>query len=122
MKIHITHMVSPRCKMAVKDELKKLGIGYGCIELGTVEVAEDLSPKQREVLNGNLLRFGLELIDDKNKILVEKIKCAVIEMVHYREEKFKINFSYYIAEKLACEYNHLSNVFSEVTGITISQF
>jgi AraC-like DNA-binding protein len=115
-------MVSLRCKMVVKDELDKLEINNFNIELGLVDIAEDITQKQREELRANLLRSGLELLDDKKSILIEKIKNVIIEMVHYSDELPKMNYSEYISKKLNHDYTYLSNIFSEVKGITIQQF
>ncbi len=115
-------MVSLRCKMVVKDELDKLEINNFNIELGLVDIAEDITQKQREELRANLLRSGLELLDDKKSILIEKIKSVIIEMIHYSDELPKMNYSEYISKKLNHDYTYLSNIFSEVKGITIQQF
>lgn len=115
-------MVSLRCKMMVQEELKKLGLHYVFVELGVVDVLEDLTMEQRNELKENLLKSGLELLDDKKAILIEKIKNVIIEMIHHSEEVPKVNFSDYIAEKLNYDYTYLSNIFSEVQGITIQQF
>ncbi|MBP6825272.1 MAG: helix-turn-helix transcriptional regulator [Saprospiraceae bacterium] len=122
MKLYIKYMVSLRCKMMVKEELKKLGLRYVVVELGTVEMLEDITVEQREKLKENLLRSGLELLDDKKSILIEKIKNVIIEMIHYSDELPDVNFSEYISEKLGYDYTYLANSFSEVKGITIQQF
>lgn len=115
-------MVSNRCKMAVKEILKKLGLHFIVVELGEVEVMENLSAEQREELKSGLLDAGLELMDDKRAVLIEKIKNAIIEMVHYSEEPIKVNFSDYLSEKLKHDYTYLANLFSEVQGTTIEHF
>jgi len=122
MKLYIKYMVSLRCKMLVKDELDKLGIRYISIELGMVEILEDITKEQREQLSVILLRSGLELLDDKKSILIEKIKNAIIEMIHYSDQQPSNNYSDYLSEKLSYDYTYMSNVFSEVKGITIQQF
>ncbi|MEP7264229.1 MAG: helix-turn-helix domain-containing protein [Bacteroidota bacterium] len=122
MILYIKYMVSLRCKMMVKEELNKLGLRYISIELGTIEVLEDFSINQRQQLKENLLKSGLELLDNKKSILIEKIKNVITEMIHYSEEIPKTNYSDYISEKLGYDYTYLSNVFSEVKGITIQQF
>ncbi|MFN0031005.1 MAG: helix-turn-helix domain-containing protein [Flavobacteriales bacterium] len=122
MKLYIKYMVSLRCKMMVKEELLKLGIRYVIVELGTVEMLEDITREQRDQLRINLLRSGLELMDDKRAIMVERVKNVIIEMIHYQDEAPKENYSDYISEKLGLDYTYLSNVFSEVKGITIQQF
>ncbi|MEK6482107.1 helix-turn-helix domain-containing protein [Catalinimonas sp. 4WD22] len=122
MKLYIKYMVSLRCKMLVKEELLKLGLHYVIVDLGMVEILEDITQEQREQLKENLLKSGLELLDDKKSILIEKIKNVIIEMVHYSDELPNINYSDYISEKLNYDYTYLANIFSEVKGITIQQF
>jgi AraC-like DNA-binding protein len=115
-------MVSLRCKMIVKEELKKLGLKHIIIDLGMVEIMEDITEAQREQLKARLLRSGLELLDNKKSILIEKVKNVITEMVHYSDELPKQNYSDYIAEKLDYDYTYLANIFSEVKGMTIQQF
>ncbi|MCD6066146.1 MAG: AraC family transcriptional regulator [Bacteroidetes bacterium] len=122
MKLYIKYMVSQRCKMMVEEELKKLGLPYMGIDLGVVEMSQDLSAQQHDQLKENLAKSGLELLDDKRSILIEKIKNVITEMVHYSDELPKVNYSEYISEKLGYDYTYLSNIFSEVKGITIQQF
>lgn len=112
-------MVCIRCRMVVKEELKNLGLTYTVVELGEVEIIEEISDEQRKLLKLGLLKTGLELMDDKKAILVEKIKKVIIEMVHYLDEVPKANFSDYLSEKLEYDYTYMANLFSEVCGITI---
>ena len=115
-------MVSNRCKIMVKEELKKLGLHFILVDLGEVDVMEDISEEQREQLKAALLESGLELMDDKRAILIEKIKNVIIQMVHHTDEIIKSNFSDYLSEKLNHDYTYLANLFSEVQGTTIAQF
>ncbi len=115
-------MVSNRCKMAVRDELKKMGLHFVVVDLGEVEIMETLSLDQRETLKVALLESGLELMNDKKAILIEKIKNSIVKMIHHSDEVMKVNFSDYLAEKLDHNYTYLANLFSEVQGTTIEQF
>lgn len=115
-------MVSTRCKMVVKDELRRLGLHFIVVDLGEVEIMEDISPEQRKSLDDALLVSGLELMEDKKAILIEKIKNVIIEMVHYSEEFPATNFSDYLSEKLGNDYTYMSNLFSEIKGTTIEQY
>jgi AraC-like DNA-binding protein len=108
--------------MVVKSELEKLDLNYISVDLGEVEVKENISAEQRSLLSVALKKSGLELMDDKKSILVEKIKGIIIELVHYSEEQIKINLSDYISEKLNHDYTYLSNLFSEVKGTSIEKF
>jgi len=122
MKLFIKYMVSTRCKMVVKEELKKIGLHFIIVDLGEIEIMENISNEKRELLRKGLSQSGLELMDDKKAILIEKIKNVIIEMVHYSDEIPKVNYSDYISEKLHHDYTYLSNIFSEVKGMTIQQF
>ena len=115
-------MVSTRCKMAVKEELKKLGLHFIVVDLGEVEIMETLSEAQTSQLRTALLGSGLELMDDKRAVLIEKIQNVITEMVHHSDELPKVNYSDFISEKVKYDYTYLSNLFSEVKGITIQQF
>jgi AraC-like DNA-binding protein len=115
-------MVSLRCKMVVKDELKKLGINYLSINLGQVELLETINTTKLEQIRIALKKSGLELMDDKKSVLIEKIKDIIIEMVHYEDEMPKVNFSDYLADKLKYNYTYLANLFSETEGTTIEHF
>lgn len=115
-------MVSNRCKLAVKAELTKLRLHFIVVDLGEVEIMENLSMKQKEQLKLGLLQLGFELMDDKKAVLIEKIKNVIIHMIHYSDEIIKTNFSDFLSEKLKFNYTYLSNLFSEVQGTTIEQF
>ncbi len=115
-------MVSLRCKMVVKAELQNLGLHHGIVDLGIVEILEDITLEQHDLLKENLLSWGLELLDDKKSILIEKIKNVIVEMIHYSDELPQINYSNYISKQLNYDYTYLSNIFSEVKGITIQHF
>jgi AraC-like DNA-binding protein len=122
MKLLIKNMVSLRCKMIVKSELDKMQLHYSVVELGEVEIREDLSAEQQQELKRVLLQSGLELMEDKKSMLIEKIKNIVVEMIHYSDEPPLLNFSAFLSNKLNYDYNYLSNLFSEVKGTTIEHF
>ena len=115
-------MVCIRCQMVVKSELEKLGHKYVYVKIGEADIIDDLLPDQIEKLDVALRKSGLLLMDDKRSILVEQIKGAIIELVHYTEEPIKVNLSDYLSEKLNHDYTYLANLFSEVKGITIEKF
>jgi len=122
MKLYIKYMVSNRCKIAVKDKLKKLGLHYIMVDLGEVEIMENLSDEARERLKTALFSVGFELMDDKRSVLIERIKNTVIEMIYDSNEIIKTKFSHYLSDKLNYNYTYLANLFSEVQGMTIEQF
>lgn len=122
VRLFIKYMVSLRCKMKVKEELRKLNIKYGVVDLGVVEIFKDISPEIKELLRINLKKSGLELLDDKRSILIERIQNAIVEMIHHADELPKVNYSVYISEKLGLDYTYLSNIFAEVKGYTLQNF
>ena len=115
-------MVCIRCKMVVKETLENLGLQCISVELGEAEVSGIISVEQHDLLKAALLRSGLELMDDKKSVLIQKIKNVIIEMVHYSEEPLTINFSEFLSQKLDYDYTYLANLFSEVQGVTIEKF
>ena len=115
-------MVCIRCQMAVKSELEKLELHHTKVELGETEIMEELSAEQRDNLSISLKNIGLELLDDKKNIMVEKIKTIIIELVHHNEDQIKTNLSDYLSEKLNHNYTYLSNLFSEIKGTSIEKF
>ena len=115
-------MVSLRCKMMVKDELRKLGLHFIIVELGEVEIMETITDDQRKALRAGLLLIGLELMDDKRAILIQRIKNVIIEMVHHTDEMPTIKFSNFLHDKLQHDYTYMANLFSEVQGTTIEQY
>ena len=115
-------MVSNRCKMAVKEVLKEMVLHFIIVDLGEVEIMETLNREAIETLKKKLHDSGLELMDDKRAILIEKIKTVIIEMVHHTDEFIKVNFSTFLSEKLNHDYTYMANLFSEVQGTTIEQF
>lgn len=108
--------------MAVKTILKNMGLHFIIVDLGEIEIMENISAGQREQLKIDLISSGLELMEDKRAVLIEKIKIVITEMIHYSDELPLVNYSEYISEKLQYDYTYLSNLFSEVKGITIQQF
>ena len=115
-------MVSVRCQMVVKSELEKLGLHYNYVKIGEAEIVEDLFNEELDQLNTRLKKTGLVLMDDKKSILVEKIRSAIIELVHFTEDQIKVNLSDFLSEKLEYDYTYLANLFSEMNGVTIEKF
>ena len=122
MQLYFKNMVSKSCKMIVKAEIEKLGLHCINIELGEAEIKENISKDKWDELDSGLKKWGIELMHDKQSILIEKIRNAVIESVHYAEEPLRVNFSNYLSKKLYHNYCYLANVFSKTQGITIERF
>ena len=111
MKLYIKYMVSNRCKMAVKEELKKLGLHFIFVEQGEIEVMETLTDEKSEQLKIELFKSGLELLDDKNAILIDSIKNTLLDLIYKSDESLKMNFSEYLTQKFNIEYKYISDLF-----------
>ena len=122
MRLFFQHMVSLRCKMLVKSELEKLDLEYNYLELGEVHLKKPITLADRTALAAALHRSGLELMNDKKAMMIEKIKNLIVEMVHYADELPDVKYSVFISEKLNKDYHTLSELFSKTTGITIEHF
>ena len=122
LKIYIKFMVSLRCKLIVQQQLDRIGIPYLSIDLGVVETENNIPSYQINELRKSLQLVGLEILENKKSILIDKIKNVIVEMIHYNEEVLRVNYSDFISNKVGYDYTYLSNIFSELEGITIQQF
>jgi AraC-like DNA-binding protein len=115
-------MVCGRCKMVVKSELDKLGLQTIAVELGEVELQDDITDSQKEILLKNLQALGFDFIDDKKSKTIEKIKNLIVDLVHHKNNELKVNLSDYLVENLNQDYSTLSNLFSEIENTTIEKY
>lgn len=122
MNIYIKNMVCVRCKMAVQSVLAELHIDYLKIELGKVELAQDITMEQQKKLNNGLQHYQLEILEDRKKILVERVKVLIIDMFHSSNGDIQVKFSEYLSKNLFYDYTYLANTFSEMEGHTIERF
>lgn len=115
-------MVCDRCKWVVKTEIEKLGFKVNVIDLGEIELEAEIEPIQKKQIKEALEKFGFELIDDKKSRIIEKIKALLIDVTQNKNADLSKNLSLYIAEHLNQDYSKLSNLFSEVEGISIEKY
>lgn len=108
--------------MVVKSEFEKLGLPTISVELGEVELENEISENQKETLLKNLLNLGFDLLDDKKSKTIEKIKNLIVDLVHHKNSELKINLSDYLSANLNQDYNSLSNLFSEIENTTIEKY
>ncbi|MBC7866674.1 MAG: helix-turn-helix transcriptional regulator [Gloeobacteraceae cyanobacterium ES-bin-316] len=122
MKIFIKNMVSLRCKIIVAEALQRLGIHFVQVEMGEIEILQQLSKEEYRLIKDTLSLFGLAVIDDNKLKITEKIKHIIIELVHHSEEQLNVNFSSHLSQKLQYDYTYLANIFSDTEGMTIEKF
>lgn len=122
MKLYIKNMVCDRCKMVVKNEIENLGYSLVKVELGEIELNQEITDIQKKDIKLNLEKFGFELIDDKKSRVIEKIKALLIDLIQNKNADLNQNLSSYIADNLNHDYSKLSNLFSEVEGISIEKY
>ncbi|MGC4102081.1 AraC family transcriptional regulator [Ferruginibacter sp.] len=122
MKLYIKNMACDCCRVLVKEEIEKLGLSPVNIDLGEAEIKEQISPAQKEELNDAIKKAGLEVIEDKRGILLEKIKKVMYDYTHHYSEKQRTNFSTYLSKQLHYDYSYLANFFSEMQATTIEQY
>ena len=120
--LYIKNMVSSRCVFVVRDELATIALFPARIELGEVEMGENLSFPQLDQLRIALKKSGFELLDDRKSILIQRIKNIIIKLVHYPEERLTTRLSRHLSQQLNYDYTYLSNLFSERQGNTIEKF
>jgi AraC-like DNA-binding protein len=122
MKLYIKNMVCSRCKMVVKSVFESQDINLISVELGEVELQNEINENQKSELLKNLRAVGFDLIDDRKSKTIDKIKTLIIDLVQNKNNDLKSNLSNYISEELHQDYNTLSNLFSEVENTTIEKY
>jgi len=123
--LYIKNMVCPRCIRVVRDELENIGLPVKRVELGEVEIGTDIAPDTYEEIKNILESNGFELLENKKRKIVEKIKVAVIDLLYYTEdniEAHRLTLSAYLSEKLGMDYKYLSTLFSSIENITIEKY
>ncbi len=121
--LFIRNMVCPRCVTAVKDTLTKLEIPFSEVVLGKASINIDKSEVNQDLLDEELRKIGFELIRDKNRQLVAEVKALIVSYIHHSGElDLKINFSDYLAEKVAKDYSIITSIFSELENTTIEKY
>ncbi len=122
MKLYIKNMVCSRCKMVVKSELEKLGLHPVAVDLGEVEIADDLQGLQRQDIHAALQKFGFALLDDKKSVIIERVKNLLVDLVQNKNNQLKTNLSDYLSRELNHDYTYITNLFTQVEGTTIEQY
>jgi AraC-like DNA-binding protein len=115
-------MVCSRCKMVVKSVIENIGIIPISVELGEVELKNDINENQKSKLLKKLRAIGFDLIDDKKTKTIDKIKTLIIDLVQNKNNDLKTNLSDFLSKELHQDYNTLSNLFSEVENTTIEKY
>ena len=122
MKLYIKNMVCDRCKMVVKNEIENLGYSLVKVELGEIELNQEITDIQKKDIKLNLEKFGFEVIDDKRSRIIELIKNKLIDLVQNKNADLDKNLSLFLSENLNQDYSKLSNLFSEIEGTTIEKY
>lgn len=122
MKIYVKNMACESCVIFVKTALEELEIPTVKVDLGEIETKEDISDTDKKKLNSKIKKAGLELLEKKKGVLIEKIRKVAIDYVYKSDEKPNIKFSVLLSKKLNYSYTYLANFFSEVEATTLEQF
>lgn len=120
--LYIKNMVCDRCKTAVTNCLKDLGLTPLSVDLGIAIIKEDANAERTEQISSSLQSLGFELLEDKQKQTIDRIKSEIIKLVHYQDNKSDVNLSTYLSDKLSTDYSTLSKLFSESMGMTIEKY
>ena len=115
-------MVSSRCKMVVREELKKLGLHFIFVEFGEIEVMENITGEKSDLLKIELQKYGLDLLDDNKTILIECIKNTISDLIYTSDDAVKINYNNYLSSKFNLDIKYLKDLFLTAQGITLEQF
>ena len=122
MKLHIKYNISVCCKMILQEQLDKLDLPYIITGLGEIEVKGRIHAAKYKELEENLIKYGINIIDDPKNVFTQKVKDAIVEMVHMDEPLTTMKTSAYLEKKMNKSYTYIASVFSEVTFTSIQSF
>ena len=122
MKIYVKNMACESCKLFVKEALVELGIPIIRVELGEIVTKQDVSDDEKRQLNSKIKEAGLELLEKKQGVLIEKIRQVAIDYVYNSDGQPNHRFSSLLSKELDYSYTYLANFFSEVQATTIEQY
>lgn len=122
MTIYIKNMVCNRCKMVVKSTLENLGLHPVRVELGEIELRENDVSRVNQQLRHDLQVLGFDLLDDKKAKTIEKVKNLITDLIQNKNNVLNITVSEYLSRELHQDYSSLSNLYSEVEGMTIEKY
>ncbi len=115
-------MVCQRCILVVQSELQKVKLNYVSIDLGEVQLVNDITNEEKLQLTKALEKFGFELLNDENSVLINRIKSVLIDLLHNKNNDIKTPLSEYLSKKLHQDYSKISNLFSQIEGISIEKY
>jgi len=116
-------MVCICCIKVITWLFKSYDIKINKIELGLAEIVYNENNITKLKIADLLHENGFELLEDREKIIVEQIKLAVIELVyHLNNVDSIIRKSEYMVEKLNMSYQQISKIFSKNEPVTLEKF
>jgi len=120
--VHIKGMVCSRCVLVVQQLLQRLSISYQSVNMGTVQLIQELSALEKETFSKELSKLGFEIIDDRKSQTVEKVKTLLIALIQHQDNDIKIKYSQFLSDELGMEYSYLSSLFSSAEHTTIEKY
>jgi YesN/AraC family two-component response regulator len=120
-KLYAKYMVSLRCERIAKSELEKLGISHKVSD-HAIEFYEDVAQVRLDALKKNLKRTGIELLDEDDSMLIDRIITTVNEVIHTSEKLPNISYDEIINKEIALGSDYVLKIFSEVMGVSILHY
>jgi YesN/AraC family two-component response regulator len=120
--VYIRYMASLRCKLAAKSEMEKLGIKHSISVHGAIQFTNEFTQEQFDLLDRNLRKHGMILLDEHHSVIIDKIINQVIEVIHYSDELPGYRYNEIINENIGDQDMSVLKIFSDVKGITILHF
>ncbi|MCK4923163.1 MAG: helix-turn-helix transcriptional regulator [Bacteroidales bacterium] len=116
------NMICRCCVSYLSDKLLAAGVKIIEISLGQLSV-EVKNQKMLKITEEIISELGFEIIQNRDLVLVEQIKMAIIDLIHHlNNANSVIRKSDYLVEKLGMSYPHLSKTFSMHEPITLEKY
>jgi len=120
---YLKSMVCNSCIKTVRKLLEDYQIEIQKINLGEVTVILFNNQITEHQIEETFIENGFDILKNKDDILIEQIKIAIIELVHKSNYMNSIiRNSDYLVEKLGYSYQYLSAVFSKKENRTLENF
>jgi len=120
---HIKNMVSGCSVHLLTEKFEEAHIHVDYIVLGMATLTYDPQEIDDSHIRNILQKYGFDLILGRDKILVENVKAAVVELIHHLNNVDSIvRKSDYLVEKLGVSYQYMSKTFSANEEITLEKF
>ncbi len=121
MNLHVKYNIEKACRIILQEQLDKFNYPYIITDVGSIQFLREVSLPDYVELYEILVKYGIEIIDDKKQLLAQKVKFAIATMLD-NPEMPHIKLSVYLADQLNESYRTIAKTFSEVCFMSVEGY